>query len=140
MTTEKMTKKDYFETIKVLVDFVKDKDFELDGIDFDGVIEFCDKEIDALARKAEKAREAAAKKKEESDALLDEIYSLLSSEDFMTIVQVAGLVSDPEATVGKVQYRLGELVREGKAEKELITIPATETTKMRKVSGYRKVV
>ena len=62
MTTEKMTKKDYFETIKVLVDFVKDKGLELDGIDFDGVTEFCDKEIDALARKAEKAREAAAKK------------------------------------------------------------------------------
>ena len=132
---EKMTKKEIFEMIINLVS-------ELDMEQVDTVIEFCEKEIAALDRKAEKAKENAAKKKAEGDALLETVYDALSEDEFETIAMIAKRVAeeDPEATVGKVQYRLGALAKDGRAEKSTIVIPATEDTKMRKVVGYRKIV
>lgn len=132
---EKMTKKEIFEMI---IDLVSELDME----QVDTVIEFCEKEIAALEKKAEKAKENAAKKKAEGDALLETVYDALSEDEFETIAMIAKRVAeeDPEATVGKVQYRLGALAKDGRAEKSTIVIPATEDTKMRKVVGYRKIV
>ena len=103
------------------------------------VIEFCNKEIDALDRKAEKAKERAAKKAKEADELADLVVEALTDE-FQTIADVTEAVTPdfPDATVAKVQYRLTQLVKAGVAEKESVTIPATETTKTRHVMGYRK--
>ena len=53
-TVEKMTKK---ETFEMIIDLVSGLDVE----QVDTVIEFCEKEIAALDRKAEKAKETAAK-------------------------------------------------------------------------------
>ncbi len=134
-TVEKMTKK---ETFEMIIDLVSGLDME----QVDTVIEFCEKEIAALDRKAEKAKETAAKKKAESDALLEVVYDALGEDEFETIAAIAKRVVDvePEATVGKVQYRLTALAKDGRAEKSTIVIPATEDTKMRKVVGYRKIV
>lgn len=134
-TVEKMTKK---ETFEMIIDLVSGLDVE----QVDTVIEFCEKEIAALDRKAEKAKETAAKKKAESDALLEVVYDALGEDEFETIAAIAKRVVDvePEASVGKVQYRLTALAKEGRAEKSTIVIPATEDTKMRKVVGYRKIV
>ena len=134
-TVEKMTKK---ETFEMIIDLVSGLDVE----QVDTVIEFCEKEIAALDRKAEKAKETAAKKKAESDALLEVVYDALGEDEFETIAAIAKRVVDveSEATVGKVQYRLTALAKEGRAEKSTIVIPATEDTKMRKVVGYRKIV
>ena len=134
-TVEKMTKK---ETFEMIIDLVSGLDME----QVDTVIDFCEKEIAALDRKAEKAKETAAKKKAESDALLEVVYDALGEDEFETIAAIAKRVADvePESTVGKVQYRLTALAKEGRAEKSTIVIPATEDTKMRKVVGYRKIV
>ena len=134
-TVEKMTKK---ETFEMIIDLVSGLDVE----QVDTVVEFCEKEIAALDRKAEKAKETAAKKKAESDALLEVVYDALGEDEFETIAAIAKRVVDvePEATVGKVQYRLTALAKDGRAEKSTIVIPATEDTKMRKVVGYRKIV
>ena len=134
-TVEKMTKK---ETFEMIIDLVSGHDME----QVDTVIEFCEKEIAALDRKAEKAKETAAKKKAESDALLEVVYDALGEDEFETIAAIAKRVAEvePESTVGKVQYRLTALAKEGRAEKSTIVIPATEDTKMRKVVGYRKIV
>jgi len=138
-TVEKMTKKDYFEMIEDLVEMAKDADL---GFDSDGLVEFCEKEIAALEKKAEEAKENAAKKKAEGDALLETVYDALSEDEFETIAAIAKKVieMDETASVGKVQYRLGALAKDGRAEKSTIVIPATEDTKMRKVVGYRKIV
>lgn len=134
-TVEKMTKK---ETFEMIIDLVSGLDVE----QVDTVIEFCEKEIAALDRKAEKAKETAAKKKAENDALLEVVYDALGEDEFETIAAIAKRVAEvePESTVGKVQYRLTALAKEGRAEKSTIVIPATEDTKMRKVVGYRKIV
>ena len=137
-TVEKMTKK---ETLEMIIGLIHDA-YDLGEEKVEMAIEFCEKEIAALEKKAEKAKENAAKKKAEGDALLETVYDILSEDEFETIAMIAKRVAeeDPEATVGKVQYRLGALAKDGRAEKSTIVIPATEDTKMRKVVGYRKIV
>lgn len=137
-TVEKMTKK---ETLEMIIDLLNAA-YDLGEEKVEMAVEYCEKEIVALDKKAEKAKENAAKKKAEGDALLETVYEALSEDEFETIAMIAKRVAeeDPEATVGKVQYRLGALAKDSRAEKSTIVIPATENTKMRKAVAYRKIV
>ena len=129
---EKITKREMFEAIK--------ETFETGSCKFeaDVVTAFCDKEIAALDSKAAKAKERAAAKKAEADVLMDQVRDALTGE-FQVIAYIAAAVAEvnADATVSKVTYRLGKLVESGDAEKTQVTIPATETTKARKVQAYK---
>lgn len=129
---EKITKKSMYEAIV--------KAFETGSCPFDkaDVIAFCQKEIGMLDKKAIKAKERAATKAAEGDALTDIVAGVLTSE-YQTIADITVAVAeiDPEATASKVTYRLTQLVKSENAEKTELTIPGGEGTKSRKVQGYR---
>ena len=131
---EKITKKDMYEAIK--------ETFVTGACKFDAdtVIAFCDKEIASLDAKAAKAKERAAAKKAEADVLMGQVQDALT-DDYQTIADIATVVSgvNSDATTSKVTFRLTKLVEAGVAEKTQITIPATETTKARKVNAYKLV-
>lgn len=132
---EKITKREMYEAIK--------ETFETGSCKYDAatVTAFCDKEIAALDAKAAKAKERAAAKKAEADILMGQVEDALTDE-YQVIADIAAAVAgvNPDATVSKVTYRLGKLVEAGVAEKTQVTIPATETSKARKVQAYRAVV
>ncbi len=129
---EKITKREMFEAIK--------ETFATGECKFDATVvtAFCDKEIASLDSKAAKAKERAAAKKAEADILMDQVRDALTDE-YAVIADIAAAVADvnPDATVSKTTYRLSKLVESGVAEKTQVTIPATETTKARKVQAYR---
>lgn len=131
---EKITKKEMYAAIK--------ETFETGTCKFDPsvVMAFCDKEIAALDSKAAKAKERAAAKKAEADALMDKVAAVLSTEDYMTIADIAAAVDDADATISKVTYRLTKLVDAGLAEKTDVTVPGVDGGKSRKVKGFRAVV
>lgn len=130
---EKITKREMFEAISEAMETGECK------YPIDMVQEFCANEIASLDKKATKAKEYAAKKKAENDALTEAIKAVMSDTEFESIPDIAARLEDEEATVGKVQYRLGQLVKKGLAEKQEITIPATETSKTRKIMGYKLI-
>ena len=129
---EKITKREMFEAIK--------ETFETGTCKFDAdtVTAFCDKEIASLDAKAAKAKERAAAKKAEADILMGQVEDALTDE-FQTIADIATAVAavSADATVSKITYRLTKLVESEIAEKTQVTVPATETTKARKVQAYR---
>ena len=129
---EKITKREMFEAIK--------ETFETGSCKYDAAVvtAFCDKEIAALDSKAAKAKERAAAKKAEADVLMGQVEAALTDE-FQVIADIAAAVAaeNADATVSKVTFRLTKLVEAGVAEKTQVTIPATETTKARKVQAYR---
>lgn len=129
---EKITKREMFEAIK--------ETFETGTCKFDAatVMAFCDKEIASLDAKAVKAKERAAAKKAEADILMGQVEDALTGE-FQTIADIATAVAavNADATVSKITYRLTKLVESEIAEKTQVTVPATETTKARKVQAYR---
>jgi hypothetical protein len=98
--------------------------------------EFAEKELASLARKADKARERAAAKRAEGDALTAAVLEVLTDE-YQTIPDIAAQVDSPDATVGKVQHRLGALLESHQAEKTQISVPGTDGQKTRRVMAYK---
>lgn len=138
MTNEavKVTKKDYYNNI---IQAMKTGEVTIDPVD---IIAFCENEIAMLDRKAEKAKERAAAKKADGDALTDAVRAALTDEFAITAditLKVAeALGDDAEVTIHRVQYRLTQLAKNGEAEVTDMKIEATENTKARTLKAYRK--
>ena len=122
--TAKITKKDNFITIVGVLE-------DAGRTDLADVIKH---EIELLENKAAKAKETAAKKKVEGDALRDAVQAVLTDE-FTTIADITAKVEGENITAAKVQFRLNALVNAGVAEKTQITIGEGETK--RKVMAYK---
>ena len=134
---EKITKREILMGIRALIETG-----ELpEAVTADCVVEYCDREVATLDRRAEKAKERAAAKKTQGDELTEKVAEVLEgAEDaVMTIADIVAAIAetDPEITAGKVQYRLRTLVDAGRVTKEDITIPGGEGSKARKVKGYK---
>lgn len=130
--TKKITKRDIYEAISQAMETGEST------IEPQEIIDFCHKEIAALDRKAEKARENAAKKREEGDALLELVRNALTDEYSIIADITARIESDEvEVTVAKVQYRLNQLIQMGEAEKSDVSVG--ETGSKRTLKGYRKI-
>lgn len=134
---EKITKREMFEA---LVAYAESTDMEVQvgettvtAADFAA---FATKEIEQLDKKAVKAKERAAAKRAEGDALMDEVLAVLTNE-FQTAAEVAAQIEDEDATVAKISYRLGALVKDGKAVKEDIKVD--REGKRVVLKGYRLV-
>jgi len=137
---EKITKRQMFEAMMSWADgegfvFI-DKDGMETEVDATAVKAFAEHEIQLLDKKAEKAKESAAKRKKE-DPLYDAVKFALSDE-FKTIADITEdlVASGYDVTVAKVTYRLSKLVEAGEAEKTPIKVGG-EGTKTRTVQGYR---
>lgn len=119
---EKITKREMFEALVAYANAcemdMEINDTVITSADF---VAFATKEIEQLDKKAVKAKERAAAKRAEGDALTEMVLNALTA-DFQTAADVAAQIEDEEATVAKVSYRLGALVKEGKAVKEDIKV------------------
>ena len=131
MTTVKVTKRERYESIKALVEAVG----AVEGIDTDGIVAFCDKEIATLDTRAEKAKERAAEKRAEGDELQAAVLAALTDEP-ASRQEITDRIEGEDVTLAKVGYRLTALVKQGLAVKEEIPITG-EDGKSKKVAAYR---
>ena len=131
MTTIKVTKRERYESIKALVEAVG----AVEGIDTDGIVAFCDKEIATLDTRAEKAKERAAEKRAEGDELQAAVLAALTDEP-ASRQEVTDRIEGEDVTLAKVGYRLTALVKQGLAVKEEIAVTG-EDGKSKKVAAYR---
>ena len=130
---EKITKREMFEAIIALANGGEMK-YEAEAF-----VNFCENEIALLDKKAAKAKERAATKKAEGDELTDAVRAAMSTEEFEPIADIAARIEGEDVTVAKVQYRLTQLVKNGEAEKEQITVPGGEGQKARKIMAYKLI-
>ena len=77
---------------------------------------YIDTTLAQLAAKNEKAKERAAEKRAEGDALRAKIAGVLT-EEYKTIAQIIDELDVEDLTPAKVVSRLGQLVRNGEAHK-----------------------
>lgn len=124
MAETKMTKKDWFEVIKGIVE-------ASDNENTAGAVEFIDKQMELLAAKAEKAKERAAKTKAEGDEMRAAVQAVLT-EELQTIDEITAQVEGEEITKAKVTARLTQLVKAEVATKDTI-----KTEDGRKVTAYK---
>lgn len=124
MAETKMTKKDWFEVIKGIVE-------ASDNENAAGAVEFIDKQMELLAAKAEKAKERAAKTKAEGDEMRAAVQAVLT-EELQTIDEITAQVEGEEITKAKVTARLTQLVKAEVATKDTV-----KTADNRKVTAYK---
>ena len=141
MTTEKITKREMFEAIKGLAESGALHMFDFnENISDEAVAEFCANEIDLLDKKTAKAKERAAAKRAEGDELTEQIYDVLSSDEFMTIPEIVKALGDEDVSAQKASYRLRTLMSENRAEKTEVSVPGADGGKASKKVAYRKIV
>lgn len=138
---EKITKRQMY---TAMINFANEGSFSFDAGDGeimvvapDEIVAFAENEIALLDKKAAKAKETAAKKKTEADALTDVIAQALG-EDFEPIADIAARIEGDDVTVAKCTYRLNKLVENGIAEKQTIKVPGSDGKKNRTIQGYRR--
>ena len=134
--TVKITKKAMYATVLDILADAEDRGFVLpEGMDFGGLSDFVNHEIELLDKKAE-----AADKKVAGDALRDRIYGVLSDTEFKTISEIVKDLDDADVSPQMVTARLTQLIGLEQVEKDSVTIPAAgEGGKSRKVVAYRKL-
>ena len=138
---EKFTKRNIFEALITLTETGKlefTTDTGVEEVSAEALREFAENELALLDKKAIKAKERAAVKKAESDSLLELVAGALT-EDFEPIADIAARIEGEDVTVAKVTYRLTQLVKNGEAEKEQITVPGGEGQKARKIMAYKLI-
>lgn len=122
MEEKKMTKKDYFEEIKTVLEDAKEI----------ALAEVMAHEIALLENKAIKNKERAEARKIAGDELRDTISNILI-DDLQTVDEIVEQIDDEEITKAKVVARLTQLVNLNEAIKEQI-----KTEDGKKVMTYRR--
>ena len=114
--TVKKTKVMYFTELREMVmNAVNDEEKQ------DELLAFIDKQIETLEKRKEAAATRAAKKKEESDALTEEILGLIG-EDLVTVDEIVVAINREDVTRNKVTARLGKLFKNGAIVKETVKV------------------
>lgn len=81
------------------------------------LIDFVDEQIEQIQAKAEKAKQRAAEKRAEGDALRNTIQSLMTNE-WQSIDEIFNQIEDEEVTRSKITARLTQLIKAGVIEKD----------------------
>ena len=114
--TVKKTKVMYFTELReMIMNAVNDEEKQ------DELLAFIDKQIETLEKRKEAAATRAAKKKEESDALTEEILGLIG-EDLVTVDEIVVAINRENVTRNKVTARLGKLFKNGAIVKETVKV------------------
>ena len=130
---KKITKREMYEAI---MNGVKTGEF---AVEVEDIVDFCENEIELLDKKSAKAKERAAEKRAAGDELTDAVRAALTDE-FTVIADIAAKVAESygdEATISKVTWRLGQLVKSGEAENTDVKIPGGEGVKARTIKAYK---
>ena len=126
MEEKKLTKKDYYNLIK---DVLEATEIEAK----DELLAFVEKQVEMIENKAEKAKARAAEKKATGDELRGVIKSVLTDE-FQTADAITSQIDGEDVTRAKVIARLGQLVKNGEAEKTDVKTDDNRTVKAYKLA------
>ena len=137
---KKITKREMYEAIRDLAESgaLRMQDFN-EEISDAAVVEFFENEIATLDKRAQKTKERAKEKSASTDELTDAVRAAMSTEDFEPIADIAARIEGEDVTISKITYRLGQLVKNGEAEKTQVEIAGSEGQKKRKVVAYKLI-
>lgn len=114
MTEKKLTKREKFEMVLAVEGIATN----------DELREFIESEIAILDARAEKAKERAAKKAAEVDALGELVFGVISDKGVVTVADIVTALEgeDAEITSAKVVSRLTKLVNSDRVEKKEVSV------------------
>lgn len=134
-TTQKITKRTILAQIDEIVEFIVAEEFDLD-VDVDAIRNYIENEILLLDKKAAQSKARHDQERAKGDELRDRVYALIKPE-VQVLNDLLTALNDNEVSQQKVTARISQLVKMGKVVREEVVIPATASTKARKITGYR---
>ena len=120
MAEKKITKKEYFAMVAEIVN----------GSDAENkaeLMEFIQKQVEALDKKADKAKERAAEKRAAGDELYATVVACLTAEG-QTREDILAQVEGEDLSVAKIGARLTQAIKNGVAVKESIKVEGKNKT------------
>ena len=114
---EKKTKAMYFAELREMVTVAVEDEARRNEL-----VDFIDKQVEALEKRKVAAAARAEKKKAESDALTEEIFERIGDELITVDEIVITFDEEEEVSRAKVTARLGKLVNAGRIEKEAVKV------------------
>ena len=114
---KKLTKKDFYAALRTMVEGVD----AVGDIPADEVLAFIDKTVEQIDAKATKAKEKAAEKKADGDALRADVLAVITNE-FQTADAITAALDNEEITKAKVVARLTQLVKAEEVVKEQMKV------------------
>ena len=124
--TEKRTKREkYVDLINLLKTMNETEEY----------VELCETEVEAIDKKAAKAKERAAAKKLEVDELFEKVEATLDGCEEAVSINDIVLAIGEDATAAKVVNRLKKMVDAGLVEKSNATIDKRRITLYKKIAG-----
>lgn len=114
---EKKTKAMYFAELREMVTAAVEDEARRNEL-----VDFIDKQVEALEKRKVAAAARAEKKKAESDALTEEIFERIGDELITVDEIVVTFDEEEEVSRAKVTARLGKLVNAGRIEKEAVKV------------------
>ncbi len=114
---EKKTKAMYFAELREMVTAAVEDEARRNEL-----VEFIDKQVEALEKRKVAAAARAEKKKAESDALTEEIFERIGDELITVDEIVVTFDEEEEVSRARVTARLGKLVNAGRIEKEAVKV------------------
>lgn len=113
---DKKTKAMYFAELReMVIAAVEDQEQQ------DELVEFIDKQLETLEKRKVSAANRAAKKREESDTMTEQISAQIGDE-LKTVDEIVEAIDDETVTRNKVTARLGKLVKAGTIVKEAVKV------------------
>lgn len=114
--TIKKTKAMYFAELReMIIANVEDQERQ------DELLNFIDKQVEALEKRKVAAANRAERKKIESDALTDAILAQIGN-NLITVDEIVVALDDEDITRNKVTARLGKLFKAGTIVKETVRV------------------
>ena len=125
MEEKKITKKDYYNLIREVVE-----NTEIENKD--ELISFIDRQVSQIETKAEKAKIRATEKQKAGDELRNEVKAVLTNE-LQTIDTIMAQINNEDITKAKIVARLTQLVKNGEVEKEEVKTEDGKSVKAYKI-------
>lgn len=130
--TIRITDRECYETLSKLVS-VTNVEFENPSMNNEVLIDFCDRKIEQLDKKAATARERAAERRAAGDALRATIVDLLTDEP-KTIAEIVTELDDEDISSAMVVARLTQAKKAG-----LVEDIELKNEKGKTIKGYKRV-
>lgn len=122
-TEIKVTKAMVLEAVKALV---IGEEIET-AVTNEDIVAYCDTTLAQLAAKADKAKDKAAEKRAEGDALRAKVEAVLTNE-YQNADEITAQIDEADITRQKIIARLTQLVNAGVAEKDVVKVEKTKKT------------